>query len=149
MKISKNLIIIGLIVLNLSVVAFFIFNRPQSHFNPPQKRIIEKLNLDDDQKLKFKELVKEHKSQMHSMHIEIRDAKKEAYRKAVIDKEAVDTVLTVLGDKLIAVDKHNIQHLLKVKELLNEDQIPAFNKLMKHIDRVFHPGPPRPPKPAK
>ena len=105
--------------------------------------------LDDQQKVKFKELVKEHKSKMKSMHIEIRDAKKDAYKRAVINEESVDSELAELRGKLIAVDEHNIQHLLKVKELLNEDQLPAFNKMMKHIERIFHPGPPRPPKPVK
>ena len=149
MKISKNVIIIGLVLLNIAVVTFFILNRPRGHFPPPQERIVEKLMLDDQQKVKFKELVKEHKSKMKSMHIEIRDAKKDAYKRAVINEESVDSELAELRGKLIAVDEHNIQHLLKVKELLNEDQLPAFNKMMKHIERIFHPGPPRPPKPVK
>lgn len=143
MKISKNVIIIGLVLLNIAVVTFFILNRPRGHFPPPQERIVEKLMLDEQQKMKFKELVDEHKSKTKSMHNEIRKTKKAAYKKAIVDQENVDSVLMILGEKLIAVDKQNIKHLRSVKKILKKQQLPAFNELMDNIDRVFRPKPHR------
>ena len=148
MKISKNTVIIGLIVLNIGVVTFFLLIGPRPPQDEPKKQIIKKLDLNKDQILKFEELVKSHKKEAKSIHNEIRKTKKMAYRN-ILEEENQDSILNVLGNKLVEVDRHNIQHLLKVKKMLNDDQIPAFEELLKHIDRVFHPGPPRPHKPIK
>ena len=149
MKISKNTVIIGLVILNIGVVSFFLLIGPRPPHYEPKKQIIKKLDLNNDQVVKFEELVKTHKKEARSIHNEIRESKKIAYRSILEEEKNQDSVLNELGNKLVEVDKHNIQHLLKVKEILNDDQIPAFEKLLKHIDRVFHPGPPLPHKPIK
>ncbi len=149
MKISKNTVIIGLIVLNIGVVSFFLLIAPRPFHDEPKKQIIKKLDLNKDQILKFEELVKSHKQKARSLHEEIRRTKKIAYRNILDEEQSQDSILNELGKKLVDVDRHNIQHLLKVKEILNEDQIPAFEELLKHIDRVFHPGPPRHHRPIK
>jgi Spy/CpxP family protein refolding chaperone len=144
MKIKKNTIIIGLIALNIAVVLFFLLNQPPRPPHEPKKMIIEKLSLDKNQIIAFESLIKKHKKESRLMHDQIREAKKTTYQKALLDEKDIDSLLNDLSQKLIAVDKRNIEHLLEIKEMLHEDQLDAFEDLLKNIDRTFQPGPPRP-----
>tara|TARA_B100000508_G_scaffold55003_2_gene42620 strand:- start:23068 stop:23553 length:486 start_codon:yes stop_codon:yes gene_type:complete len=146
MKITKNTIIIALILMNVAVVAFFLLMKPDHPIPPrgPKEIVVEKLDLNKDQRKKFEGLVQEHRSEMKQLHEEIRGAKKSMYRRALDFPKQEDSLLEDLSEKLIAVDKHNIMHLRKVKKMLKKDQLPAFNKMVDNIDRIFHPRPPKP-----
>lgn len=146
MKITKNAIIIGLIVLNIAVVTFFLLMKPPMPEPPhgPKQMIIKKLALDSKQQEKFETLVKEHRKGMKALHEDIRQAKKTIYKDILDHPAQKDSLLNDLSNKLMAVDEHNIDHLLKIKKMLKEDQMPAFNKMVDNIDRIFHPRPPKP-----
>lgn len=149
MKISKNVIIIGLIVLNVGVVTFFLLNKPIRHHKGPKSQIINKLSLDEKQIVKFEKLIESHRKKTHLIRQKVQTAKKEVYKNILNDDGDKDSLLNELGKKLIAVDKHNIEHLMDVKSILNKEQMPVFKEFLDHIDRFFQPHPPRPPKRLK
>ena len=147
MKLSKNAVIGGLIVLNLVIIMFFWLNKPQHPPGDPRTEIIEQLSLDSKQIQEFDKLIKVHRLKMVAYHDGIRKAKKAIYDNLLTGEDDEDSIFNILGRKHIAIEKYQIQHLLDIKKLLTEDQNPAYRKLLNHIERIFQPGPSHPPKP--
>jgi Spy/CpxP family protein refolding chaperone len=144
MKISKNTLIIGLILLNIGVLTFFFLNKPPHPPIDPKQHIISELNLNEDQVVKFEKLIEAHQKKMHLIHDDIRKAKKEVYQNILNDGNHQDSLLDILGEKHVSLEELHIQHLNDIKEILTENQIPDFKELLKHIDRAFGPRPPKP-----
>lgn len=145
MKITKNTIIIVLTILNVSVIAFFLLMKPPHPPHPrnPKQVVIERLELDSDQRQKFEELVKEFRQEMERLHNAIRTEKKTVYKKILDQPEQKDSLLAVLSQKLIAVDENIVDHLFEIRAMLHDNQLTAFNELVNNIDRVFGPRPPK------
>jgi hypothetical protein len=145
MKISKNTIIIILVILNVGIVAFFLLMQPKKgdHLRNPKRIIIERLSLNSDQQDQFEVLVKEFSIDMKRLHNAVRSDKKTVYKRILDHPEHKDSLLNVLGQKLIAVDEKIVQHLFDIKSILNESQLTQFDELVNHIDRVFGPRPPK------
>jgi hypothetical protein len=144
MKISKNTLIIGLIVLNIGVVIFFLLNKRPHSPHGPREKIINILSLNDEQINSFDNLIESHQEKRHVLSDNIQEAKKEVYKNILDKGNDQDSLLEVLGKKYIALEKLHIQHLNDIKKILSKDQIPAFKRFFKHVDRVFHPHPPKP-----
>lgn len=133
---------IGLLVLNLTLLGFFMQTKggPPPHMKPPHKV----LNLTSDQEKLFHEFVREHQNKMASID------KQQATLLANFFKTATEDTPAPIPPGLETLNKDKIeatyQHLIQVKSLLTEDQLPHFDKfverLLMHIER--RPPPRRP-----
>jgi len=148
----------GLLLLNLAVLAFFIITKPKPHRGGPphlqvpsqhgfESEAITILDLDKKQISKFKNLANNHAHKMTSIT--------ENQQKLLLPyfESISDRVIEVENDKTLNLIQQlelekiqaTRQHLLDVKNLLNKDQQPRFNKFAeKIIDKILKQGKKKP-----
>jgi len=133
-------IILGLVVLNLIVLAVFLLAESQPRYRQSPKNIrsevIEILRLNDDQIFHFHDLADEHKRRMKD--IDRRQARlllpyfeSLADSSGEIDKDSLLNHYQLSEKEKVEV---TYQHFQEIKKLLNEDQLSEFNEFM---DRVI------------
>ena len=145
---------IGLLVLNLSMIAFFFFTKPKPlHSKNRQdlsKTTIDILNLDQQQNTKFLQSAKEHQQQMKridSQQIKLL----EPYFTNLLDSKN-DVNSDTLLQQIQQLERNKIeltyQHFEEVKLMLNEEQKDDFELFITHAlqmilsqKKKYHPPP--------
>lgn len=135
----------GLLLLNMVIISFFLFTKPNLplHGPPPssfQKEVIDVLHLDAQQTNMFKALAKEHnqkitvlKEQQQTLLLPYFESL--ANTSIQIEKEDVLNQFQQLEKEKIEVTH---QHFQEIKNLLNESQLPHFKDFLdKFIDRLI------------
>jgi hypothetical protein len=157
----------GLLLLNICIVAFFVITKPKSpsqrpgqNSGPPpgerlgrnngfESQVIKVLNLNEKQESSFREYAREHNDKLKSI----------AKQQEVLLLEYFDSVNNTSnpGNKEVAIDEFQKldreklevthKHLMDLKNLLNEDQFPRFNKFMEMFtNRIIKKNNPPPPR---
>jgi protein CpxP len=141
--------VIGLLLLNVMTLGFLVFRRPP---HPPHGKggpagiIIERLQLDEQQKSDFRKLADVH----HEAFVKLTDNAKELrhryynlLREDVIDTAKADSLRTQMSANQGEIDKLNLEHFQQIRALCTPKQKERFNGLAEEILRFFH-GPPPP-----
>jgi Spy/CpxP family protein refolding chaperone len=84
-----------------------------------------KLNLTDEQKSEFEKLHKSHMDQMKNIHNEMKQYHEKLWALVKADKpdkDAIDKLIEEKAGKHIKWQKVHIDHMIKVRSLLNEEQ---------------------------
>ncbi len=139
-----QIIVIGLIISN-TVLLTFMFIGKKKHRRPlgPRNLIIERLDLDKEQILKFDALIEEHKSSIGKSQEKIRDLKNELYSQLSIepqDTSLIDSLQAEIGTAKHLIEKTHYAHFLDIKNICSTEQLAAFELLSKDMARMF--GPP-------
>lgn len=138
-------IIVGLVGLNIAVLAFFSLSKPRPphelSYKNNRAEVIEILHLDDQQATQLKRLADEHVRSMEEFKVQ-QAAILSPYFISVIDSGESNGIDSLLFQKYQESEKAKIEltykHFQQIKELLREDQYPYFQKFVhKTVDRVL------------
>lgn len=132
---------LALILLNLSIIAFFVFTKPHPPNMPPKmehgghefkNHIVDVLHLDEVQFEKFEQSAKKHSEIMDVINQQEHKLVKEYFQKLGSSNQDLpnDSILI----KLEIIDKKKLvstyKHFEEVKSILNKDQEKYFEKFL-------------------
>ncbi|HMI07359.1 MAG TPA: hypothetical protein VK528_07430 [Flavobacterium sp.] len=144
-----TLCVIGLFLLNFSIIAFMFFNRPGNHpghGERPREIVIERLHFDAGQQRQYDELIAYDRSQVTGLEDKIRQVKNKLYeqlQQPVADKKIKDSLIAVLAHYQIDVEQTHFEHFQHIKKLCRKDQLADFNQMTAELSQIFsHPPPP-------
>ena len=150
---------IVLMVLNLVLVAFLVMgkhvnHRPSHPGNNPKvfrQKIVEILELTEDQKTQFNDLANEHHQQMMDVENEQKELVQH-YFAGLINSENNQDSEKILAE-LQHIERQKVEltynHFEQVRAILSEEQTPQFAEFVKFaLNRILLEGnkPPHPPK---
>ena len=151
-----SLAVIGLLVINLGILAFLLLGRAGTPRHPgqmserdePKRIIIHKLQLDDAQVTEYEKLIAQHRASIRRIEDEIRDTKNELYltlaSKPSADKDSLQSRLGMLQQQIEAA---HYDHFVAIRTLCKPQQLPQFNELTSELAALFgrnaNPPPPR------
>ncbi len=140
-----RLLVAGLLLLNILVLAFFLFNQsePRPERGPRaagfQAEVPRILELDSAQQLTFSALAEQHNQQIAAINEEQQKLLLPYFESIAdssvdLENELVQTRFQQLELEKLIVTR---QHFIEVKNILNPPQYPLFDALMEKItDRV-------------
>lgn len=145
-------IILFLVLVNSATLILMWMNRPPflPHHGrpggPPDKIIIERLKLDEEQIKQFEVIKKEHQGQMR----EINEQSKELHQKyfELLENENVNDSIADRYEKQLASlseqrEEYTFIHFKKLKAICKPDQINLFNDFVGELGEILA-GPPPP-----
>jgi hypothetical protein len=129
---------IGLILLNVLILSFFIFTMPKKGGPPPgerpkfQSQVVETLKLNQDQQKEFDRLAKMHSELMKGINKEKSELIKPFFKN--LTKDTIDINKDELLEKIEKLEGKRIiytyDHFDDLKATLDANQIIAFEELM-------------------
>ncbi len=137
---------IGLLVLNLAMIAFFLLGRPPGPPPPHQnnnkgfiQKAIQILDLDEQQSSAFFEFTKKHKNQMETIHLKQRELLKPYFSSLIDttkDKNSESILKEVQQLERSKIEK-TYQHFEEVKSILRKEQKPYFEDFVNQAVRII------------
>jgi len=136
--------ILGLMILNLTVLGFILFkptSNPEtaSEYKVPnpsiRSEIIEILNLNEEQITHFHSLADEHRDEMRRLEV-LKTDLLSTYFESIVDSSAMnkkEATLSALQKLEVQKLEATYEHFRKFNELLAEDQLSDFKKVMGKI----------------
>ncbi len=110
--------------------------------------VIERLGFDDEQAVKYEELIAQHRQAIGENDRRIREAREALFddlRTPVPTKR--DSLANVIGGLQAAVERINHDHFGQVRALCRPEQLPKFDALIGELAGFFGQPPPPPPGP--
>lgn len=149
---------IALLLLNVGLICFLIFNRPphphhgmqhkgahppKMHEGPKQQ-IIKDLNFDESQITKYEALIADHVDKIASKDKTVKELKQQLYS-SLSDSNSV--LKTDIVDSLVACQREieiiHFNHFKDIKGICKENQMDEFEALSKKLEQYFK-GPKKP-----
>jgi hypothetical protein len=145
MKASKllKILVIGLLIVNLTLVAFIVFRKPpHPRHNGPRNEIIERLKLDEEQIKHYDALIKKHRNDINQVEGLILKNKNQLYSllSSPQNPSIKDSLLNEIAELHVSIENIHFNHFSDIKSLCKEDQLPNFNELIKEIAELFTPS---------
>ena len=140
----KLLVIVssGLLLANIVLLILFFGNgmpHDMQRFREPKQVIAERLRLDAEQFQEFEKLVQTHREEIRKCDRELNDAKW-ALMSILIDssqKGNPDSLTNAIGKLQIEAEKIRFQHFLGIKKICRDDQLGAYNEIIKDLPRIM------------
>ena len=148
-------IILFLVLVNSTTLILMWMNRPPfplHHGQPggsPDKIIIERLKLDDEQIKQFEILKKEHQAQMREINTQSKVLHQkyfELLKNENVDDSTADVYEKQLANLTEQREEFTFNHFKKIKAICKTEQIKLFNDFVGELGKILT-GPP-PPKPS-
>ena len=149
--------VIGLLLLNLSTLAFLLVSYPGEHKRPndrpegkpnPSEIIIERLHFDVNQQKEYDKIIQAHKGEIKILDGNIRTVKNELYahlKQPQVDVKIKDSLIAVINANQKQIEQTHFKHFTAIKKLCRKDQEEDFNELTEDLSKIFAPNkPPRP-----
>ena len=146
-----------LLVANIGLLYFFVFNKPQKSSKQPPVNQVEKVKiqvgLNDEQAVLYDSLRTKQFRNMKPLFKEITKSKEDFF--SLIYQEGVsDSVLNFyaskIGEKQMELDISTFHYFQSIKALCNEEQKPKMDSFIKQIvKRIINNGPSRRPSSDK
>ena len=146
---------LGLLLLNLGIIAFFWFNRPpHSHLPPPgqgpnneatafQNKTIGLLDLDEEQAATFRDLARGHGEEIGNLNRDQTNSLQAYFETAyqattlAVRDSLLNGIQEIESRKIVTT----LDHFLAVKALLDEDQLSEFDEFVSEaIGRILDVG---------
>ena len=149
--------VIGLLLLNLSTLAFLLVSDSGGHKRPndtpegrpnPSEIIIERLHFDDKQQKEYDKIIQWHRREIKILDGNIRSAKNELYthlNQPQVDVKIKNSLIAVINANQEQIEETHFKHFEDIKKLCHQDQLADFNELTEDLSKIFAPNkPPRP-----
>lgn len=146
------IIIIGLLLSNILLIAFFIGKKPPHPMHGgPRNEIIAKLNFDENQIKQYDELIKLHRKEIEKKEGEIIELKNTLYLQLAKEenKAPKDSIINELGRIQIEIENTHYSHFADIKAICKPEQLESYNQLLKEIAKLFSHQPPPKDKPKE
>lgn len=141
-----KIVIILLLLINISTIAFMWFNRPQPKDNIGDF-FAKELFFTDKQKKQFIVLRDEHRQQRQSLRAldkEKHDAYFDLLKNATVDSVAIKKAILEMLKIREKEELGTFSHFQKVRAICDETQKKKFDKIIGEAARMMAPKPPRP-----
>lgn len=143
--------VVGLVVLNLGLLAFLWFRPGHPHHGGgPGKFIVEELKFDEKQQAAFEKLKEQHRTHMDANISRFMHLNDELF--ALLGKDGVDSAAVKIISDSIAwlhgdMARITYDHFLQVRALCTPEQLKKFKEIIPEVGkRMRPPGPPPPPQ---
>lgn len=134
--------VIALVLINLAVLALFVFN-PRPHMPPregPRRIIIERLQLDPQQVGQYEALIHEHRQAVTEKESAIRQLKQQYFQQLKTPENPPnDSLLSAIGAAQQDIEKIHYRHFAEIRKICRPDQTPRFDALTDELVRFFSP----------
>ena len=158
-----SIAVIGLLAINITVVAFLLLKQPPhpregrqgpgKESMPPMEQtgpkniIVDKLHFDKEQTAQYESLIEQHQVIMKSLNDSIKDAKNDLYLSLTNENfTGKDSLIAILGLLQRQVELTHYDHFAAIKKLCKPNQLENYAALTKELARFFAParkdGPP-------
>lgn len=138
---KKNLLLYVLLVFLIVVNGFFLFNylgtsdKTENRNRPkgPANFIVKELNFNDEQMLQFERVNRKHHHEMRRISDDIKQLKDALFNKiseVSINENAIDSITTLIGEKVKEKDIEAFYHFKSIQELCNDEQKEKFKRII-------------------
>jgi hypothetical protein len=147
------LLIVGVLLLaNIGLLYFFVFNRPghppRLMDNPVQK-VKKEVGLNDEQTALYDSLRSNQFKNMKPLFNDLTKSKEEFFSliyQPVVSDSALSSYASRIGEKQMALDMSTFRYFQSIKALCTEEQKPKMDSVIKQIvKRIINNGSRRPP----
>lgn len=139
------IVAVALVLCNIGLVAFLIFDKAKPHHEGPRNHIIEVLHFDKKQVEQYDALIAQHRREVQSQEQYLMKAKSDLF--ASVLSEPGDSVVLGLEDEVNKVERKMLEihlaHFKNIKSICKPEQLPAFEALMGEVGHLFSPAPKR------
>lgn len=147
--------VIGLLLLNVGIICFLFFSRPNRNPEGNQRRhkefISEKLHFDANQNEKYESIIPIYKDKIDSLDAINRKLKSELYSQLklqVVNSAIKDSIITLFLANQKQIEQLHFKHFLDIKNICKAWQLEDFNALTQELGKMFSnqnskPHPPR------
>ena len=151
------LIISVLLIANIGLLYFFVFNKPEGPRKTPMQNPIEKVKtevgLNDQQAALYDSLRSQQFRNMKPLFKELTKSKEDffslIYQQGVSDS-VLNSYASKIGEKQMELDISTFHYFQSIKALCNEEQKPKMDSFIKQIvKRIIDNRPPRRPADKK
>jgi len=151
------LIISVLLIANIGLLYFFVFNKPEGPHKPPPQNPIEKVisevGLNHEQAVLYDSLRTKQFNNMKPLFKELTKSKEDffslIYQQGVSDS-VLNSYASRIGEKQMELDISTFHYFQSIKALCNEEQKPKMDSFIKQIvKRIINNGPSRRPSDKK
>ena len=155
------LIISVLLIANIGLLYFFVFNKPSHPPRPTDKEMHDKaiekvkdeVGLNDEQAVAYDSLRSQQFRNMKPLFKDLTKSKEDffslIYQQGVSDS-VMNSYASKIGEKQMELDISTFHYFQSIKALCNEDQKPKMDSFIKQIvKRIINNGPPRRPSDKK
>lgn len=139
------MIILVLVLVNSATLILMWVNKPpfppkHPHHQRPDKLIIERLELDDEQQKQFEEIKKEHQGQMRKLNEEANTLHQKYF--ALLENDSVnDSIVDTYEKQLASItekrEEYTFQHFQKLKAICKPEQIGLFNDFIGELGKIL------------
>jgi hypothetical protein len=140
----------GLVALNILIVVFFVFLAPphpprlphnEHHPEGPKERIETQLNLSEQQKHLYHDLIKQHIDQVHEQDKKITALRQELYN-SHFHQLQTQSIESNLCQAISDMELINIDHLKEIRNICNAEQQKTFDEMAVDWALIFTHQPP-------
>jgi hypothetical protein len=147
--------VIGLLLLNVGIIVFLFFSRPNRNPEGNQRRhkefISEKLHFDANQNEKYESIIPIYKDKIDSLDAINRKLKSGLYSQLklqVVNSAIKDSIITLFLANQKQIEELHFKHFLDIKNICKASQLQYFNALTQELGKMFSnqnskPHPPR------
>jgi P pilus assembly/Cpx signaling pathway, periplasmic inhibitor/zinc-resistance associated protein len=125
-----QIIIIGLIVLNLSIIGWQWMNQRPGPPQRPEEILKKELNLSDSQMEAYHELIQEHRGEVEPLQQKMRSLKNRLFSFSTADTSIITQLTSEIGALQTEIDRSTFYHFQKVRTLCTPDQQQMFDKIL-------------------
>lgn len=136
--------IIGLLFLNIGIICFLFFSRPNRRpiqmNRSPKEIIVEKLHFDSNQIDKYETIIKIHKDQIDSLDMRNKVIKSELYsqlKSPVVAKAKKDSIINLFLVNQKRIEELHFKHFQDIKNICKTSQLQDFNSLTEELSKMF------------
>jgi len=148
--------VIGLLMLNVGIICFLFFSRPnrnpEQNNRSPKEIIIEKLQFDANQIVKYESIIKIYRDQVDSLDIRNKEIKSELYsqlKSSVVNNAIKDSIINLFSENQKRIELAHFKHFQDIKSICNASQLKNFNILTEELGKMFSNQNSKPQGPAR
>ena len=136
--------VIGLLLLNVGIIGFLFFSRPNRNPNEnhrrPKEIIAEKLHFDANQIKKYESIIPIHKDKIDSLDAVNREIKSELYSQLklpVVNTIVKDSIITLFLANQKRIEEAHFKHFQDIKSICKASQLQDFSALTQELGKMF------------
>ena len=136
--------VIGLLLLNIGIICFLYFSRPNRKLEQinksPKEIIIEKLHFDTNQIDKYETVIKIYKDQIDSLDFRNKEIKSELYsqlKSPVVAKAKKESIINLFLANQKRIEELHFKHFQDIKNICKASQLKDFNILTEELGKMF------------
>lgn len=135
-----SILCIGLVLLNLVLIWFFVFNKPHdTKHEGPKKVIIQKLDFDENQIKDYEKLINWHRTEIKKNEVKLFELKDKLYSTLLTDDslKIKDSLIQQIGIFQTEIEYIHYKHFSDIKKLCKPNQLKKFEAFSLEITNLF------------